>query len=55
MTSSPQDEQLQQQTDEENNRVQILSDEVIDSAWLKPIIQEAFGKAISKWASIISS
>ncbi|CAG9792695.1 unnamed protein product [Diatraea saccharalis] len=43
---SPQHEQLQQPTDEQNNQVQILSDEVVDSVRLKPILQEAFFKAM---------
>lgn len=42
--SSPQQEQLQQPTDQKNNQVQVLSDEVIDSARLKPIVQEVFLK-----------
>lgn len=45
--SSPQQEQLQQPTDQQNNQVQVLSDEVIDSARLKPILQEAFFKTMS--------
>ncbi|KAL4715291.1 hypothetical protein ACJJTC_010861, partial [Scirpophaga incertulas] len=46
--SSPQHEQLQQPTDQQNNQVHVLSDEVVDSARLKPILQEAFFKAMSK-------
>ncbi|KAL4718838.1 hypothetical protein ACJJTC_014068 [Scirpophaga incertulas] len=45
--SSPQHEQLQQPTDQQNNQVHVLSDEVVDSARLKPILQEAFFKAMS--------
>lgn len=44
---SPQHEQLQHPTfEQQNHQIQILSDEVIDSAQLKPILHEVFLRAM---------